>query len=490
MTFAIGGHGVRYGPLAIARAPSGLMGGFDPTAIAGLRAWYRTDAELFQDAARTTPAVSNADPVGCWGDQTVSGLDLTQTVAGSRGTLVTNAINGLPAVAFDGSADNLATYGVFPRGTSWLVPGGFTNTGLAYDSSDGTLWVGDYTNSKAIHATLAGTYIGEIALSGRPQGIAYDSSDDTLWWSDPADGKIRHISMAGVEQADEIALAGAAGLSYEATSDCLWVSPTAQTVGRYSCVNGALQETITLNTLSIDGVGYDAATDALWLACDVDAPNARYGRLVRVDAADGSIDGTYDVAAWPEDVAVVGSDLYYCADAGFHAGVTNGNRVYKVPIADVHLGYTVGTWVNPIGTSGAVWSHGNAVTVGPLGIGFALLVTSTTNARPFITGSDQTRAFADRAKVAGWRFLCLVIDDSAHTMTFYDNGSPVGAAISTAAVYGSHATHYRHSIGASVDGDALRPNQCQIAEQVIYAGALSAADVAALYAYGTARYGI
>lgn len=481
------------GPLAgrraaiwgLAQAPVDLS--IDPASIAGLRAWFRTDAELFQDAARTTAAASNADPVGCWGDKTANGLDLTQGTAGSRGTLVTGAINGLPAVAFDGSADNLATYGIFPRGTSWLVPGGFTNTGLAYDTVDGQLWIGDYTNSKLIKTTLAGAYVAEIALSGQPQGVAYDSSDDTLWWADNAASMVRHVTMAGADAGGSFAATLPNGIAYEAASDSLWVV-TSGTLKRYSCASGALQETITPSSYNPDGIAYDAGTDSLYVTCDSAA--GKYSRLIKVNAGTGSVDAVYDVAAWPEDAVVIGSDLYYCADAGFHGSISNGNRVYKVPLADLHLGYTVATWVNPISATGAIWSHGNAVTLGAAGIGFALLTTTTTNARPFITGSDSTRAFADRAKVAGWRFLCLVVNDSAHTMSLYDNGALVSTAIDTSAVYGAHATHYRHSIGASVDGDSLRPHQCQIAEQAIYARALGADEVALLYAYGTGRYGI
>lgn len=471
---------------ALARGSAGL--GFTPESLAGLRAWYRTDAELFQDSAKTTAAASNGDPVGAWGDQTVNGLDLTQGTAGSRGTLVTGAINGLPAVAFDGSADNLAGYGLFTRSTSsWLTPGGFTNTGLAYDTVDGQLWIGDFTNSKLKKTTLAGAYVAEIALSGQPQGVAYDSSDDTLWWADNAASMVRHITMAGADAGGSFAATLPNGIAYEAASDSLWVV-TGGALKRYLCSTGALQETHTPSSYNPDGVAYDASTDSLYLMCDAAA--GKHSRIVKMDAADGSIDAIYNVSAWPEDGDIVGSDLYYCADAGFHGGITNGNRVYKVPLADLHHGYTVGTWVNPIGTSGAVWSHGNAVSVSGLGIGFAMLVTSTTNARLFVTGNDSTRVFADRAKVAGWRFLCVVVDDAAHTMSLYDNGALVSTAIDISTVYGSHETYYRHSIGASVDGDSLRPCNCQIAEQVVYADALTADEVALLYAYGTERYGI
>lgn len=54
---------------------------------AHLLARWQAAAGTFQDAALTTPAVANADPVGGWVDQSGNGNTATQATAGSRPTL-------------------------------------------------------------------------------------------------------------------------------------------------------------------------------------------------------------------------------------------------------------------------------------------------------------------------------------------------------------------------------------------------------------------
>lgn len=80
-------------------------GGSTPDTIgSGLLIWYQNGAGLFQDAAKTTPAVTN-DPVGAWEDASGNGRDIT--VSGTaRPTLEAGG-----AVHCDGSNDNMVTVG-------------------------------------------------------------------------------------------------------------------------------------------------------------------------------------------------------------------------------------------------------------------------------------------------------------------------------------------------------------------------------------------
>lgn len=79
-------------------------GGFSPLAFSP-SLWLKADTGLFQDAAKTIPAVADAAPVGAWVDQSGKGHDLKQSVAGSRPILKLTIQNGLPVVRFDGLVD-------------------------------------------------------------------------------------------------------------------------------------------------------------------------------------------------------------------------------------------------------------------------------------------------------------------------------------------------------------------------------------------------
>lgn len=80
---------------------------FTPTQIAGLKLWLKADGVLWQDSARTTPALLDGDPVGAWDDASGLGTHLTQATATKRGTLKLAIQNGRPVVRFDGVDDFL-----------------------------------------------------------------------------------------------------------------------------------------------------------------------------------------------------------------------------------------------------------------------------------------------------------------------------------------------------------------------------------------------
>lgn len=73
---------------------------FSPADISGLKLWLKADAGLYQDAAMTTPATANNDPVGGWADQSGLGNHATQAVSGSRGIYRPSSQNSKPGVEF------------------------------------------------------------------------------------------------------------------------------------------------------------------------------------------------------------------------------------------------------------------------------------------------------------------------------------------------------------------------------------------------------
>lgn len=86
----------------INRKPSKLR----PAVLPGMSLWLRADSGVYADAGKTTPA-SAGGPVGCWADVSGNGADATQAAAARMPTLTASALNGLPAVTFDGVDDLL-----------------------------------------------------------------------------------------------------------------------------------------------------------------------------------------------------------------------------------------------------------------------------------------------------------------------------------------------------------------------------------------------
>jgi peptidoglycan/xylan/chitin deacetylase (PgdA/CDA1 family) len=84
------------------------VGAFSPKSISGLQLWFKADKGLYQDAAMTTPAVADSDPVGAWQDQSGNGKHATQATAGYRPFLKLNIQNGRQVLRFDGSDDQLS----------------------------------------------------------------------------------------------------------------------------------------------------------------------------------------------------------------------------------------------------------------------------------------------------------------------------------------------------------------------------------------------
>lgn len=78
-----------------------------PDVIPGLKLWLRADRGTFQDASGTTAATASGQPVGLWADQSGHANGASQALAAARPTLQTAAINGLPAIQFDGTNDLL-----------------------------------------------------------------------------------------------------------------------------------------------------------------------------------------------------------------------------------------------------------------------------------------------------------------------------------------------------------------------------------------------
>jgi len=254
------------------------------------------------------------------------------------------------ALTFNGSGDWLNCGHI----DGVQVPGKFTCTGLAYDPTDDTFWMGDYSNGKIIHttrptATTPMEKLGEISAGAHIQGIAYDCSDDTLWWSDMDNDYLRHIDKEGNSLGDDIDVSAKlslpCGLSYEAATDSLWVCELGTDLHHFNAGTGSWIETFTIMN-QLDGCCYDPSDDTLYLS--VDGPP---DYIKHVDASDGSVLNSYKTVAFPEDIAI-GPDgtLWMLSDISYHSTELNANRLYNLTKGGVLINgitdeFTLAGWI-------------------------------------------------------------------------------------------------------------------------------------------------
>ena len=104
---------------AIALARRGVLqkpgaAAFSPDSVAGLIAWWKADATLYQESGRTTIASADGDPVGSWTDSSPTAGHASAATSANRPVLKTgiNGLNGKPVVRFDGVDDRLLATGV------------------------------------------------------------------------------------------------------------------------------------------------------------------------------------------------------------------------------------------------------------------------------------------------------------------------------------------------------------------------------------------
>lgn len=83
------------GPIILRR--SGVLPSYPPQKAA-LQVWLDAAVGTYQDAAMTTAAVADADPIGGWADQSGKGNHATQATAGLRPVLKLAQLNGKPSV--------------------------------------------------------------------------------------------------------------------------------------------------------------------------------------------------------------------------------------------------------------------------------------------------------------------------------------------------------------------------------------------------------
>lgn len=154
----------------------------DPSDISGLTLWLKSDAGLFQDAAGTTPATSDNDPVGLWQDQSGNNFHVSQSSAPNRPILKLNVINGLlPAISFSGgprlvrAAVALSSLVGTNTATIFIVQyqngGGSQNTTFMEDAPNNTNRINAHlTYDDVLYFDFGGTGVGGRISVAQPVG--------------------------------------------------------------------------------------------------------------------------------------------------------------------------------------------------------------------------------------------------------------------------------------------------------------------------------
>lgn len=232
-----------------------------------------------------------------------------------------------------------------PDGAGGDTGKGFTCTGLAYDPTTDSFWAGNdgrnvegdtsHVPSLVNLSKDGSTKLDEILLlSAFPsaqsiQGVAYDTSDDTLWFASFSEGVVRHISKAGADLGSITPSFTPNGIAYNPSSDSLYIMSDTGVMEERSCSAGTLMNSWTITgTVTPDHLFYEAP-DKLWVIYGANGTN---GRMFPFNP----LTGTYDVrglrlqgADAVEGAVKLGNEIYVLNDAYFHSGNPALNRLLK-----------------------------------------------------------------------------------------------------------------------------------------------------------------
>lgn len=336
---------------------------------------------------------------------------------------------------------------------------GFTCTGLT-QAPDGTWWVANDGRDQEsggnglqvpslVHLSADfTTKLGEIlcssidaGITGSIQGIAYDTSDDTLWFVSQADSKVWHVGTNG-SVIGSLALAFPPNaLAIDGANLIVGHASTSGSFTRAEWVNkstGATAKSILLLYSNPDHFHFDASDGsqgALWASWGT---NNVPGIVAKFDVATAQATGFWSLAEADaiEGIHVTGSTLSVLSDGYFHGAASALNRALTYDIA--LPGSTTSTLAlfgvaqlnaSPSATKGLLCVNDP---VGGQGAGVMFPGSTTTSLRLSVKGVN-----VDFAVTTTTEFLFYaLIDTSADTATLWVNGVQIGAPQSVAAVSG------------------------------------------------------
>jgi hypothetical protein len=160
---------------------------FSPSDLTNLKIWLKADAGA---------GSSNNDPVGTWTDQSGQSHNFTQATSGKKPLYQTNKRNGLPAVVFDGSDDQLDggdLSAVFTNAATVMVavnniPGGAGKMMVWESKNNDPWWV--FTGNAGYWGLFRATRLANTPSSGlSPSGwsiwaLTADNGSNYKVWTD------------------------------------------------------------------------------------------------------------------------------------------------------------------------------------------------------------------------------------------------------------------------------------------------------------------
>lgn len=401
-----------------------------------------------------------------------------------------------------------------PNGASNSDAGkGFTCTGLARQP-DGSWWVANFgkkteatSGSETFAASLVLMNAGftsiqrEILLEplfpgcGGVQGVAYDTSDGTLWVASSGLNKILHLSTSG-GAIGSISLAYEPnGLAYSAASDALWVNANSTDAFSLISKSGTVLKTGNIVLDSQDQLFCDDETNTL--LCSYGA-NGSAGRVAVINTAGAAPVMTSSITLPSNADAIEGlywdkaaGRLYVANDGYYHATSTalNAVQTYDIstPVSRVFTAWGVFSVSATTGTD-AIFTLNNPIDTASSGVG--LLAASTTELRVFLQSgasgtSSQVILSATGLTLTSFVIACFVVDMEANTVTLWINGTQVATA-SSAAFVGHVSQAGTLRIGAAADGGGRYPTM--VMKELGYV--MSAADREAIEGSAAHRYGL
>ncbi len=324
---------------------------------------------------------------------------------------------------------------VVPDGTATTAGKGFTCTGLARVPSTNQFWISNHGQAESddvvwapslvriSYDTATGTItkLQEIELDvlypgiESVQGVAYDTSDNTLWFADATGVKIRHITTAGVDiPGDAITPTWTPnGLAYVPADDAVWIgreTSGGSQLEKRSCVDGTvLVAAITTGLANIDQLFYHVDTKTLLLSYGA---NGSAGTVAVYNAAGAGL-VTSGTITLPDEVDAVegivweGTKLYVTNDSFFHPGANPLNLFIECnilpPMANV---VSISCTIRISATTGTDCLVEMGAPLG--GHGFGIYPTSATAANAIAnTGASGT---TEQGTATGVGFPSMVTD--------------------------------------------------------------------------------
>jgi len=233
-----------------------------------------------------------------------------------------------------------------PDGQGSVAGKGFTGTGLDYDDADNRLWIANdgranassTNNASLVQVSLDGqTKFTEISIealspaAGTVQGVAFDSSNGTLWCASPAENKLHNVSRAGA-LLGSLTLSGVAlnGLAYDSARDRLWLL-NGSDLRRYTKA-GVLELTVVHGIPNTDQLYYEDGADILWLTSGQNGTAMKVYSYTCSTGAIGTTVFTFADAQSAQGCAKRGTTVYVTHNGFFHSSSPPFNQLQRYQI--------------------------------------------------------------------------------------------------------------------------------------------------------------